>query len=134
MPRAAGDLHEVSSWYVWVVRVFVYGTLLEGEPNHRFLAKARLVGEATTKPEFELRDLGGYPALVHGGGQAVAGEVYEVDEPTLVRLDRLEGHPRFYRRSRITLADGATAETYLLLRHQVDGRPTIPAGSWRTRR
>lgn len=84
-----------------------------------------------TKPEFELRDLGSYPALVPGGEQAVSGELYEVDERTLASLDRFEGHPRFYRRARIVLADGATAETYLLSRHQVDGRPIIASGSWR---
>ena len=72
-------------------RVFVYGTLLAGEPNHRLLARARLVTEARTKPAFELRDLGSSPRLVRGGAHAVAGEVYEVDEATLAALDRLEG-------------------------------------------
>lgn len=114
--------------------MFVYGTLLEGQPNHRFLARARLLGEAMTKAEFELRDLGSYPALVPGGEQAVRGEVYEVDEPTLASLDRLEGHPRFYRRSCVALADGAMAETYLLSPHQVGGRPVIASGCWRTHR
>ncbi|MEZ4323566.1 MAG: gamma-glutamylcyclotransferase family protein, partial [Polyangiales bacterium] len=88
-------------------RVFVYGTLLAGEPNHRVLAGARLVANARTQPAFELRDLGPFPGLVSGGAHAVAGEVYEVDEATLAALDRLEGHPRFYRRTRIALEDGA---------------------------
>ena len=64
-------------------RVFVYGTLLAGEPNHRVLAGARLVANARTEPAFELRDLGPFPGLVSGGAHAVAGEVYEVDEATL---------------------------------------------------
>ena len=71
--------------------VFVYGTLLAGEPNHRLLTGARLVAEARTKPAFELRDLGAFPGLVRGGQHAVAGEVYEVDVATLAALDRLEG-------------------------------------------
>lgn len=116
------------------VRVFVYGTLLAGEPNHRLLAGAKLVGEARTEPAFELRDLGPFPALVHGGACAVSGEVYEVDAKALAALDRLEGHPRFYRRTCIALDDGTKVETYLLTPEQVEGRPVIASGNWRSRR
>jgi gamma-glutamylcyclotransferase (GGCT)/AIG2-like uncharacterized protein YtfP len=38
-------------------------------------------------------------------GLGVYGELYKVDELTLKRLDRLEGHPDFYRRSDITVID-----------------------------
>lgn len=69
--------------------------------------------------------------MVGSGTQAIAGEVYEVDEPTLNVLDRLEGHPRFYRRARVILEDGATAEAYLLSPEHVAGRPVIGSGSWR---
>ena len=116
------------------VRVFVYGTLLAGEPNHRVLGSAKLVAEARTEPAFELRDLGPFPGLVRGGQHAVLGEVYEVDAPTLAALDRLEGHPRFYRRARIALEGGAIVETYLLTPEQVEGRPVIASGNWRSRR
>ena len=115
-------------------RVFVYGSLLSGEPNHRVLARARRVGEARTAPRFALHDLGAYPAMIEGGGLAIAGEVYEVDAKTLARLDVLEGHPRYYRRVPITLADGSSAETYLLTPAQVEGRPLIASGNWRGRR
>ena len=64
----------------------------------------------------------------------MAGEVYEVDQATLAALDRLEGHPRFYRRTRIALEDGAAVETYLLAPEQVEGRPVIDSGNWRSRR
>lgn len=114
--------------------VFVYGTLLTGEPNHRVLAGAQLVGHARTEPAFELHDLGPFPGLVGGGAHAVVGEVYEVDAPTLARLDALEGHPCFYRRTRIALEDGAKVETYLLTPEQVEGRRVIASGNWRSRR
>jgi gamma-glutamylaminecyclotransferase len=114
-------------------RVFVYGTLLRGESNHRLLAKARFVGEGRTRPEFRLHHLGGFPALVAGGVHAVEGEVYEVDEATLAALDALEGHPRFYRRVPISMEDGASVEAYLLRAEQVEGRPVIDSGSWRLR-
>ncbi len=115
-------------------RVFVYGTLLAGEGNHRLLASAKFVCDARTEPAFELRDLGAFPGLVRGGEHAVAGEVYEADAETLARLDRLEGHPRFYRRTRIALEGGTEVETYLLMPEQVEGRPVIVSGKWRSRR
>ena len=115
-------------------RIFVYGTLLAGERNHRYLASARLIGAARTTPAFSLHDLGRYPGLVAGGEQSVVGEVYEVDEPTLAALDRLEDHPRLYQRVAIVLADHSRVETYLLTPEQVAGHTLIVSGSWRARR
>ena len=115
-------------------RVFVYGTLLSGEPNHPVLAAAVLVGEARTGHEFELVSLGAFPAMVPGGGTSVTGEVYEVDSTTLGALDRLEGHPRFYRRSTVRLDDGGEVLAYLLTPDQVRGRPRIDSGDWRRMR
>ena len=114
--------------------VFVYGTLLFGERNHRHLVGARLIGEARTQPAFQLHDLGAYPGLVAGGEHAIVGEVYAVDEATLAALDRLEGTPDFYRRVSIVLVDDTSAETYLLTPEQVAGHPVIASGSWRARR
>jgi gamma-glutamylaminecyclotransferase len=113
-------------------RVFVYGTLLYGEENHRLLARARFIGAARTRPEFELRDFGDYPGLVRGGAQVVvAGEVYEVDAALLAELDRFEEHPELYLRTAIALAGGDTAETYLLRPEQAVGCPVIAGGDWR---
>lgn len=114
-------------------RVFVYGTLLAGERNHRLLERARPIGEARTLPAFTLYDFGGYPGMVAGGEHAVPGEVYEVDEPALAAMDRLEGHPTFYQRTSIRLEDGTTVQAYLLRPDQVSHLPIIPSGSWRAR-
>jgi gamma-glutamylaminecyclotransferase len=114
--------------------VFVYGTLLFGERNHRHLTGARPIGAALTQPAFRLYDLGPFPGLVAGGEHAIIGELYAVDEATLAALDRLEDHPRFYRRVSIVLADGANVETYLLTPEQVAGHPIISSGNWRARR
>lgn len=115
-------------------RVFVYGSLLSGEPNHPVIERAEFVGAAMTPPRFTLHDLGAFPAMIEGGEHAIVGEVYEVDQATLTALDRLEGHPRFYRRMPIALADGSSAETYVLTRAQVVGRPVVSTGSWRAHR
>ena len=113
------------------VRVFVYGTLMAGEPNHGLLAGQTLLRRAETEPAFELVDLGPYPALVAGGETSVVGEVYEITVNVLAALDRLEGHPNFYRRARIRLSDGETVLAYLLAPEQVRGQPRILSGDWK---
>lgn len=114
--------------------MFVYGTLLAGEENHDVLGGARRVGRGRTMPAFELRDLGAYPGLVEGGSREVVGEVYEVDDEMLRALDDFEDHPRLYRRTTITLADGRRVETYVLPEGRALGSAIIESGSWRDRR
>ena len=111
-------------------RVFVYGTLRAGEPNHYLLDHHDLVARARTEAAFELVSLGAFPAMVAGGATAVVGEVYEVDPYTLAALDRLEGHPRFYQRRPIRLEDGDEVFTYLLSPEQARGQTRIPSGDW----
>ena len=114
--------------------MFVYGTLLRGERNHRLLDGARFMGEVSTEPGFELADLGAFPAMLPGSGAGgVAGELYGVDTQTLAALDRLERHPHFYRRTPIALANGACADAYLLDPALAQGRPRIASGDWRRR-
>lgn len=114
-------------------RVFVYGTLLRGEPNHDLLARAKWVGIVRTRAEFDLFDLGRFPAMVAHGQTAISGEVYDTDEASLRRLDRLEGHPHFYTRTTIQLEDGQQAEAYVLREDQVQGAQRIVSGDWRVR-
>ena len=116
------------------MRVFVYGTLLSGEPNHHLLHGQPLVGEARTEARFDLVSLGGFPAMVPGGEVAVRGEVYDVDEETLADLDRLEGYPGFYTREPVELHGEVAGEAlaYLLPPERVAERPTIPTGDWKT--
>jgi gamma-glutamylcyclotransferase (GGCT)/AIG2-like uncharacterized protein YtfP len=113
--------------------VFVYGTLLEGEANHGQLGSARCLGPARTAPSFELVDLGGFPGLVEGQGGAVEGELYACDAQTLARIDELEDHPDYFRRTPIELEDGRVAQTYVLPGHHAAGVPRLTGGDWRER-
>jgi gamma-glutamylcyclotransferase (GGCT)/AIG2-like uncharacterized protein YtfP len=71
-----------------MARLFVYGTLRRGEANHHRLAQATFLGEARTRPEFRLVDLGRFPGLLPGGSTAVVGEVYDVPEEDIPRIRR----------------------------------------------
>jgi gamma-glutamylcyclotransferase (GGCT)/AIG2-like uncharacterized protein YtfP len=110
-------------------RVFVYGTLLEGECNHGLLADAAFLGGHRTQPCYTLYGLGAYPGVVRGGVTAVSGEVYRVDGGGLRLLDRLEGYPRVYTRDLIPTPWGR-AWIYLY-RGRIQGRGVITSGDWR---
>jgi len=69
--------------------LFVYGTLMQGMRNHQYLEKAKFLGTAQTKPEYELLYNGSIPA-VKAGSESIKGELYEADEETLKGLDVLE--------------------------------------------
>jgi gamma-glutamylcyclotransferase (GGCT)/AIG2-like uncharacterized protein YtfP len=66
---------------------------------------------------------------VRAGEGAIVGELYEVDDDTLRRLDRCEGAPSFYRREEVELEDGGRAVTYTL-REEVRGRAIVRGGDW----
>lgn len=115
------------------VKLFVYGTLLRGERAHHLLAGARFVAEVQTQAAFELVEMdGGYPALVAGGGTAVSGEIYEIDERLVPLLDDFEDVPELYRRSLRTVG-GHECWVYELPSRHATGRPRIASGDWRRR-
>src|SRR5437868_1974307 len=90
-------------------RVFVYGSLKRGQRNHHYLDGQLFLGEATTLPRYRLFDYGPYPFLVEAPqrGEAVKGEVWEVSDTVLLRLDELEEAPSLYQRGEIALHEFA---------------------------
>jgi len=116
--------------------ILVYGSLLSGERNHGYLAHSQLVGKGVTLPHFDLLDLGSYPAMVLDGKTAIHGEIYAVDDDTLARLDRLEGHPHYFVRAHITLQgpDELEVWVYVMRREILTAKPRIASGDWKARR
>jgi gamma-glutamylaminecyclotransferase len=114
-------------------RLFVYDTMLTGEPENEILRGAELVAAAETEAAFHLVDLGAYGALVPGGQTAVLGEVYAVERATCLALDVRREVPILFRRCAVRFADESLAEAYVLSPDQVRGRRRIPSGDWRKR-
>ncbi len=97
----------------FVVILFVYGTLMRGGVRHRVLANQRFLGEARTRKQYALFDLRAYPGLVHSPseGQAIHGELFEIDTGLIPELDRIEGAPSLYRLEPI-LIEGYSGEVF----------------------
>jgi gamma-glutamylcyclotransferase (GGCT)/AIG2-like uncharacterized protein YtfP len=77
------------------MKVFVYGTLLRGFGNHEYCLKDSTFVKEDSLPKFEMRTHGSYPGIRplvwNRATSKVHGEIYEVNEQTLERLDHLEG-------------------------------------------
>lgn len=78
------------------IKVFVYGTLLEGFGNHRLLKYSKKINKVASIRGFTMyKDYGAFPVIQpsHGDkGERVFGELYEIDDVTLQGLDLLEGY------------------------------------------
>ena len=65
-----------------VKRVFICGSALRGQPDHKNLQSAKFVREAKTRPQYRLHAAadGWHPAIyeVEQGGVSIPGEVYEL--------------------------------------------------------
>lgn len=88
-------------------KVFVYGTLKRGQPNHYWLTNtdnglASFLANGTTKSRFPLVISTRYniPFLLNkpGVGKNIKGEIYEVNSDMLTKLDVLEDYPELYDR------------------------------------
>jgi gamma-glutamylaminecyclotransferase len=110
------------------MKIFVYGTLKKGFGNHRLIKEARFLGESFIKGT--MYSMGAFPGVVLKGDNNIKGEVYEVDEGQLFSMDRLEGHPNFYRRTPIKTVDGEDVETYVINSEYIHSRHEVTSGDW----
>jgi gamma-glutamylaminecyclotransferase len=90
-------------------RIFVYGTLKQGYRNAHINQGVRAPGEFFTVERYPLYLIGPMvlPWLVDhpGQGESVMGELYEVDDAALARMDVLERltEPDWYSRAEIVV-------------------------------
>jgi gamma-glutamylcyclotransferase (GGCT)/AIG2-like uncharacterized protein YtfP len=117
-------------------RLFVYDTMLPGEPEAALLEGAVSLGPARTVARYPLLDLGAAAALLESTALEVApvvGELYEVTAPILARCDVRREHPTLFVRQELDLEDGTRAFAYFLRAEQARGRRRIRGGDWKKR-
>jgi gamma-glutamylaminecyclotransferase len=102
--------------------LFVYGTLKRGGMNHAQLASEKFIATAQTQPGYRLYDVGSFPGLVPDATaqHSIAGELWEVSDAGLARLDCFEGvAENLFTREAIPLAppfDHRAAQGYIYAR------------------
>jgi gamma-glutamylaminecyclotransferase len=115
------------------VRLFVYGSLKSGRGNNGLLDGCQFVGPGYTEGIYTMVNLGMFPGIVEDGETSIYGEVYDVDDGTLARLDMLEGHPHFYERKDMMVkvnGEWAPAVGYVLPQEWLENSHVVEGGRW----
>lgn len=115
------------------MNIFVYGTLLSGEPNNPVLEGLKFDTGFIASYVMTGKDHS-FPFVTYGPG-VVHGEVYyDVPADVLEDLDWIEGHPHFYRREdvQVHLQSSGTVDAQVYL-NQTDAtkHAVIKSGDWR---
>ncbi len=126
-----------------MTRLFVYGSLRQGaghEMGALLASQSRFLGEAFVPGR--IYDLGEFPGMKDPAspGEEVRGEVYELEEALLWRLDEYEGcgpadpQPSAFARCRRMArlaADGSAIEVWVYLyQPEADEQRIIPSGDY----
>ncbi len=124
--------------------LFVYGTLLPGQPNYALLQGYVMAHEPAWFENGRLYDMGYYPMMVEQPGCIVKGAVLTLHprtyEQIINNLDSLEGYnplnladSMYHRLPRVVkTANGRSLAVwvYLVQTHQVTGLEAIDSGDW----
>ena len=87
--------------------------------------------DVVTGTKINERNSGGFPGLIKEPLSHIRGELYEVDDVVLKRLDWLEGHPDFYCREEIeTFEDGTPIITYIFNHSPRQKYTILEEGVW----
>ena len=112
-------------------KLFVYGTLRRGQRNNHLLGKSLHYG--TCYIDGTMYSLGGFPFINTTKPGIVLGEVFEVNDETLARIDYLEGYSgvednNFYERIQVPCTLGV--DVYVYVQNDREGNRPIPDGDW----
>ena len=116
------------------MRFFICGSALTGQPDHKNLGEAKLVGAAQTAAKYRLHSVRGeHPGIYEAsqGGISIKGEIYEMSEAQHAHLISTEP-PDLYE-SPIELEDGSTVSAMIYPRELIMERnfPDISQyGGW----
>jgi gamma-glutamylcyclotransferase (GGCT)/AIG2-like uncharacterized protein YtfP len=112
--------------------VFVYGTLRQSQSNHKLLGEADCYGTGSSREKYAMYITGSYPYVISTEGRyPIVGELYAVDDDTLAKLDKMEGHPRYYTRREIAV--DVNGIEYLAWMYFRDPHGTLlPTGDYNT--
>jgi len=110
--------------------VFVYGTLRRVHGNHHLLEGAHCYGVGATKANYAMYMVSGYPYVTSTEERnPIIGELYAIDDETLDKLDKMEGHPRYYtRREIIVVVEGVEYTAWMYFRDPYG--TLIPSGDF----
>ena len=114
-------------------RVFVYGTLKRGFPNHFFIKGQKSLGPAVTVEPYALYEDVHPLVSKQERISPIHGEVYEVSDAILKRIDLLEDHPVHYRREEVDvdLDSGERVTVWMYFFPEPRGR-LFPDGDWKS--
>jgi len=113
-------------------KVFVYGTLRQGEGNHRLLSNSKLVNKGKTVNKYCMTTNGCPFVNKYIQQSNIIGEVYEVPNVAeMYNLDMLESHPNWYYREviQVRLDDGKIVDAWIYFNDDI-GQDVVNDGDY----
>lgn len=95
--------------------LFVYGTLMKGHCNDHYLREQKYIGIGKLK-NYEMFHVNVYPGIIEKKGEIVVGELYEVNEEILLKIDQVECEGDLFVRKEVEVildCEVLIAETYI---------------------
>lgn len=103
-----------------------YGCKIHESLPYPYLTEQKFIGEAVLKG-YAMYQVRSYPGVIPDNSDSILGELYEIDERTLKRLDRLEGEGYLYKRtSEKVTVDKTEYDAYVYIwLGNIEDRPKI---------